>query len=239
MNCAPVVVGSGADYSDSRVDENFFDTLPDMFLANIPDAPRCASPPDGQTLEFPEPGNSVERNNVGQDVLVAPVVGNGAHCYAPLADGGGGGGSNGWSASQAAADSPISASPSTTTSTIPVTPIKASVPSPSSYTTSTSSTAFQSLPVLTTLVSACTSCDQPGSITCINATHFGICDINYCAIPQPVAAGTKCEDGVIVHQEAQKEKRDNLVGSNGRGGIVVRESNGRGRWRMRDMRKRN
>lgn len=121
MNCAPVVVGTGAgnvksNGSVSSAQDDFFDGLPDMFLANIPDVPECASPPSGQTMEFPEPGGSVERNNVGQDVFVAPVVAKGADCYAPLGGGGG-------SASQSVGAS--SASTLATTSTISVVPIQA------------------------------------------------------------------------------------------------------------------
>jgi len=233
MNCAPIVVGKSNVNTSAQ--DDFFDNLPDMFLANIPDVPGCASPPSGQTMEFPKPGVSVERNNVGQDVFVAPVVGDGADCYAPL----GGGGESVSHSVEASSVSTL-----TTTSTISVVPVPVqatrtlSSPSPSILSTAQSPPASSRSPTtpFTKIGIVCTPCDHPGALICIDATHFGICDVDNCAIPQPVAVGTICQNGAILSQGVKKEKRDVLVGSNGRGGVVVRERNGRGRWR--EMRRR-
>lgn len=59
-------------------------------------------------------------------------------------------------------------------------------------------------------------CGVPGIIICVGVNQFGLCDINYCAIPQALAAGTACTDGQIGYPPGypvaaaldQKDKRD-------------------------------
>ena len=52
MNCAPITVTGGSD------NDSFFDSLPDMFVANIPDT-ECTTP-EGKDIVFPDGGDSVE-----------------------------------------------------------------------------------------------------------------------------------------------------------------------------------
>lgn len=42
------------------------------------------------------------------------------------------------------------------------------------------------------------SCPRPGEFICIDAGHFGICDVDQCAISRDVAFGTMCLNGRIV-----------------------------------------
>ncbi|KAK5166608.1 uncharacterized protein LTR77_008151 [Saxophila tyrrhenica] len=41
------------------------------------------------------------------------------------------------------------------------------------------------------------SCSNPGGVVCIGSKSFGLCNINNCAVPQALAAGTHCEAGEI------------------------------------------
>lgn len=41
------------------------------------------------------------------------------------------------------------------------------------------------------------SCPTPGAIICVGQSQFGLCNIDYCAIPQALASGTTCASGVI------------------------------------------
>ncbi|KXT03419.1 hypothetical protein AC578_1578 [Pseudocercospora eumusae] len=44
------------------------------------------------------------------------------------------------------------------------------------------------------------ACDTPGSIICIGAGQFGLCDINNCAVPQALAGDTRCNANVIARR---------------------------------------
>jgi hypothetical protein len=41
------------------------------------------------------------------------------------------------------------------------------------------------------------SCSNQGGVVCIGSAQFGICDIDGCAVPQALAAGTQCSGGTI------------------------------------------
>ena len=41
-------------------------------------------------------------------------------------------------------------------------------------------------------------CTSPGSVICIDSGKFGLCDIDNCAVPQPLAAGTHCIGGQVL-----------------------------------------
>jgi hypothetical protein len=45
------------------------------------------------------------------------------------------------------------------------------------------------------------SCTNPGGVVCIGTTHWGLCDINNCAVPQALAAGTHCEGGKVLKRD--------------------------------------
>lgn len=68
MNCAPITVSGGAD------DLSYYDSLPNLFLANLPSSD-CEAP-ESQSLKVPNPGQFVMKSG---DELVEPV---GAKCKA-------------------------------------------------------------------------------------------------------------------------------------------------------------
>ena len=41
------------------------------------------------------------------------------------------------------------------------------------------------------------SCSNPGGVICIGNSQFGLCDVENCALPQALAAGTHCSGGTI------------------------------------------
>lgn len=51
------------------------------------------------------------------------------------------------------------------------------------------------------------ACPTPGALICVGSTQFGLCNINYCAVPQDLSDGTTCSDGVV-------SKRDVIRRSN-------------------------
>lgn len=59
------------------------------------------------------------------------------------------------------------------------------------------------------------SCSTPGQLVCIDSTSFGLCDIDNCAVPQSLAAGTQCKDGTVgaadAPQSSQKRRADKLL----------------------------
>jgi len=57
MNCAPVQVGSGASKASTKSVSTALSTLPDMFVANVPDT--SCSTAEGEDFEYPNPGNNV------------------------------------------------------------------------------------------------------------------------------------------------------------------------------------
>lgn len=197
MNCAPVSITGGAD------NQQFFEDLPPLFLANVPG--ECTT---GQgVFNIPNPGR------FGR-VLEQPLPGNEGSC--PKADlptfeggngsdsGSGGGGSSSSIAPPVPSASvpPVASSPPassgfiTQTQTAPVSPPSTSVvaaPAPSATNGGGSGTVVPP---------GGQACSPNGAIICFSPTSFGLC-ANGLAIPQPVAAGTTCNAGVISRRSAK------------------------------------
>lgn len=66
-------------------------------------------------------------------------------------------------------------------------------------TTFSYTSALSSAPIASagTCSSGHVACSTVGTIVCIGAESFGICNVNLCAVAQPLAAGTFCSNGVI------------------------------------------
>lgn len=212
MNCAPITLTGGSKPSKRDVyrkrQASALDSLPEIFLANIPDV-TCHTV-DSTDLKFPDPGNSVEQDKT----LLTPPTGPVAQCHAPLgAASGGGGGAISTSVAAAAAPSTstvlvATATPSpiiaaTTPATIPTYPsaaVSPSVPiSPVAAPVPTSSSAPS------TPTGSCPAGSQPCSgtgLTCIGTTQYGLCDLNSCMVPQPLALGTTCNNDAIVRKRS-------------------------------------
>lgn len=111
MNCAPLTVTGGAG------DSGLLDSLPDMFVANVGNG--CETE-HGTDVEYPNPGNDVDRFNGQTEAFKGPT---GSGCAAPSGGNGGGsgGGSNPAPTSAPSNDAPPSAQPtaSSTQASIP------------------------------------------------------------------------------------------------------------------------
>ena len=195
MNCAPVSITGGSDSTA------FFDSLPQMFVANIPG--ECTT--NNGVLNIPNPGRFGK-------VLEEPAKGSTGTCPSdnpdiiPVFEGDG---------------APV---PTYTNSTGPSTSPKVPPPTfttslPTTLQTVTRSSASLAAPVRPTpsgaapLVpppaptqqppqeapAAITSCSPDGKMLCMGTTHFGICDHGR-AVAQLLAAGTTCSDGVIARR---------------------------------------
>ncbi|QIX02274.1 hypothetical protein AMS68_007791 [Peltaster fructicola] len=210
MNCAPIEVSGGSDSKD------VFNSLPDMFVANIP-ATTCGTT-ENEDFVYPNPGDSVETRfstALGSKTL-------GSSCQTPTQ------GSNAGAQKPAVANSiPVSApsslptvsaaytqsaagsvaAPSTTVAALATTTTAVAIPT-------TTAAAVSVAPVATvstapssgnsTCASGSVSCPQPGSIICVSSSQFGLCDINNCAIVQAVALGTTCSGGVISRRSVDR-----------------------------------
>jgi len=76
MNCGPATITGEAG------DDSFFDSLPDMFTANIGGS--CGTPPS-KDIKFPNPGAALERLNGATDAFADPTGDCGAQVAAPAA----------------------------------------------------------------------------------------------------------------------------------------------------------
>ncbi|TKA29483.1 hypothetical protein B0A50_03496 [Salinomyces thailandicus] len=56
------------------------------------------------------------------------------------------------------------------------------------------------------------SCTSPGEVICIGSDQFGLCDSNKCAIPQALAAGTRCSNGAIVKRAVHPHALRHVAG---------------------------
>ncbi|KAK3057685.1 hypothetical protein LTR09_001869 [Extremus antarcticus] len=99
------------------------------------------------------------------------------------------------SGSVAAPSAPASAVPSAAPSEAAP---SSAAPAPSSYAPSPSGTSSSG-----SCANSAVACTNPGGVVCIGTAQFGLCNINNCAVPQALAAGTHCEAGEI-------RKRDNV-----------------------------
>lgn len=84
-------------------------------------------------------------------------------------------------------------------------PATGSSSDPSSGTSSSSSSASSS----GSCAAGSVRCSNPGALVCPDSQHYGICDIDNCAVIGSVAAGTQCKDGVIAY--ANTEASTNAV----------------------------
>lgn len=186
MNCAPVAITGGADEGDTT----FFDTLPQMFVANIPG--ECTT--NNGVLNIPNPGE------FGR-VLEQPASGSEGSCPkaagVPVFEGDGG-------AAVPSVPEPEPESAPTTTATT-TGPPAATQSQPSGFVTITTSvaTAHTTATILPAVPPSelqpavpAAGCSPDGAIICIGTTQFAICDHGR-AVPQALAAGTTCSNGVI------------------------------------------
>ncbi|KAK4500975.1 hypothetical protein PRZ48_006781 [Zasmidium cellare] len=165
------------------------DSFPDMFVGNLASVNQCPTK-ESTNLKFPKPGKYVTTKTEGNPYPLALPTGQGC--------GGGDGGSGSGSGANP---------PAQTSSAAPAPSSKAPAPAPSQPAPSSQVPAPSAAPAPSQGSGTCTDgtvpCPTPGKIICIDSTHFGTCDIDNCAVPQPVAPGTTCKAGKI----AKRRKR--------------------------------
>ncbi|KAK0616916.1 hypothetical protein B0T14DRAFT_389117, partial [Immersiella caudata] len=195
-NCAPVSITGGSS------DTTFFDSLPNMFVASIPGKPTCFDGTSG-ILNIPNPGRfgrvleppTIDTAGTCSNLTSPPVFeADGASAVPPL-------GNMPGPATTAQVPPPPPAAPSklpsSTRSTAPPQPPAPAAPSTLLTFTRSSGSSASSKTASPAGRVPCTANPNGGFLVCIGETHFEICD-NGLAIPQAVAAGTKCMGGVIV-----------------------------------------
>lgn len=211
MNCVAVDITGGSDNADMS-------DFPNIFLANLgPTYGGETARTPVQNLKFPDPGKYVTTKTAFTSTYTSAGVVHtvsSASAYPLLLPGDTAttaAGSYGAAPTSYAASSPTAA--------------------PTSYASAASS--YAAIPSLATAVSAapipsgtgsassgnntsgaCTngkvSCPTPGSIMCIDDKTFGLCNIDFCAIPQDVAAGTTCSNGVISKRDVVRRRSSRI-----------------------------
>lgn len=181
MNCINTEL-SGGDGSE-------MDTFPSLFVANMADVNQCATVEEKTTL-FPFPGKYVTKAPKYNYPAAVPA---GCEDIGAPASGNDGADSNSSPSPSPSASASSSASSSSTANT---------APTPSSSASSTSSTAAQpsaSGSGSSSSSGSCTNgklkCSKPGQIFCIGNTQWAECDVDNCAVPMSLAAGTQCKNG--------------------------------------------
>ena len=208
MNCAPVTITGGSD------DDAFFDTLPNMFVANIPDS-ECTTP-EGGDIVFPDGGDSVETDPAATlETSLPPACGAAA---APQPGSGADQETEQSSSQPAVPTVPSTSSPvaAPTVSVAPQPPFT-NISQPAASAPATMSTITvpvagdeqQTVPAssqVSSVVSAPSpsapsgdagGCGENGAIVCNGGDQFGICN-HGSVVWQAVAPGTACQGGAIV-----------------------------------------
>ena len=172
MVCAPITVTN-----PSGGDDGYYESLPNIAVANINNDPSCTGPPEDSCYQFQDPGKFLETNPCDNADPSAKqnYAKPGKVCTAPLSGGSG--------APPAPPSPPSNPSPPPT-GEFPPTPPAPAPPAPA--------------PAPPT--GGAPPCANPctgSSIQCIGANQFGQCS-NGCMTPMPVAAGMTCQNGQMV-----------------------------------------
>jgi len=243
MNCASIKVTGGTskreaaaneteEYSIPELSERATPNFPAMFVANVPTSD-CVTT-EGGSVEFPDPGTSVEKNagpfqaptgpkcgSAGVAAAAAPASGSSsgsgsssaspAASVAPSAAAGGASGSGSSSGapdSQAAAAAPSVAAPAASAIASP--PAVANGSAPNAASAKPSAAAAPAAPA--TAAGASTgSCSQPGQSICSpDSKQIGTCTSSNTVTWIPVAAGTKCSGGLMVMAGSKRSAKFRL-----------------------------
>jgi hypothetical protein len=233
MNCASVDITGGSG------DSKEMDDLPDLFLANLGSVSGYMKTQEGFNAEFPNPGKYVTARKAvttynGSDGVMHTISTAKSFLQATATYGG-----PGPSPYVASPPAIVSASFSAAlASNVIASPSNTAAPSVSDA-VSASASAVVVLPSIVPVPSAgadsgpsknstttsgeCSggkvSCPSPGNVMCVNETTFGICDIDNCAVPQAVSAGTTCVNNVIAKRKVVRRRssrlRRHVTGSHG------------------------
>lgn len=189
MNCAPLEITNGAS------DDTFFNSLPSMFIANIPG--ECTTV-EG-VLNIPNPGNSVQK-------LVAPDAAAIGTCGTGSSSPPTNSGSSSSAAAPAASSSAAAVfAPGASSAAAAPAPAATSSPAANSSPAETPAPAPDA-PSTSTPTADGVACTNEGGVVCMGTGYFGLCDHGY-AVKMMVSAGTQCVDGAVVRRG---EPRQNL-----------------------------
>ena len=220
MNCAAAEITGGSD------DTSFLDSLPEMFVANIPG--ECTT---GEgVLEIPNPGESVERHEESDPNSLGTCSsggsgGSGGGAITPPSNGAGSG-SDGSSDSNQGNNGPSrggsflpedDTDDADTVPADPAAPISAPIDSPPTGNAPVSEAPVNSPSVGNgQCAEGFIACPEPGRMVCEGTTSFGICDIDNCAKVMPLAFGSKCENGVVAESKVKRSVHGSLSANHGR-----------------------
>ncbi|KAL8805715.1 MAG: hypothetical protein Q9200_005316 [Gallowayella weberi] len=222
MNCAPITVTGGSKKRELEDGSHFNTTeelasdeifkrdaaYPDLFRANIGNG--CATEEGPNNLAFPNPGPVLVKAPgapvgppVGTCGKAAASSGSGSPAAPPAA---GSQGASGTAPTPASAPSPPAA-PSIVAIPPPGAAAATGSVAPSGNASSGSSSGGAAAPAPAAPAAPAApsgdSCSTPGQSVCSpDGTKIGTCDTNMKVIFMPVAAGTKCEGGIMVHAVA-------------------------------------
>lgn len=227
MNCVSVELSGGDGSGISR------DEYPSMFVANMASVNKCPTTAY-QAVKFPYPGKYVTTKTPSGDAASTAstyplalqtgpdCASDGAPINGAAATPTGYSGSSPSSAAPTGSTGPSSAAGSNTglvtiTTMRTVTggasksapaassaPVVSSAPVASSGPVASSAAPFATGSSLGSCADGKVACSSPGQVICVGSDQFGICNIDYCAIPQPLAAGTECSNGVIAKRSHVK-----------------------------------
>ncbi|KAK5999814.1 hypothetical protein QM012_005220 [Aureobasidium pullulans] len=227
MNCAAVDITGG---SDNATMEDF----PDMWTANMGAFSDYRSTSEQVNVKFPDPGKYVTTKTAFTSTytskgavytistakafpLAIPSVYSNGNSVWTSALGSSGAVPTSYAAGPgsytagSAASSPVTAptsyaaapSPYAAVPTLATSAGAAPMPSGTGYAGASNSTS-----------GSCSggkvSCPTPGQVICVDENTFGLCDIDYCAVPQAVAAGTTCSNNVVSKRDVVKRRNSRL-----------------------------
>lgn len=223
MNCAPITISGGSD------DDTVLDSLPELFVANI--LGECTT--EEGVFGYPNPGKYVTYGDAitpgaqgkcpaaasaGSSASSGSSSGSSTAASSPVASSSAAGTSLTYSAVRAGATSAAAADSDTTTvqatTMLSVYATSSAVASAYPLASGTASAAASgSTSSSGSCASGSVSCPTPGSIICIGTTQFGLCNIDNCAVPEALAAGTSCSGGTISKRDHVRRARSGRHGS--------------------------
>ncbi|KAG9376342.1 hypothetical protein A1F94_012889 [Pyrenophora tritici-repentis] len=213
MNCAPVQVGNGASKASTKSVSTALSSLPDMFVANVPDT--SCSTAEGEDFEYPNPGKNVITS--AEATPGSKISGAGCSTMTKM---GAGKGQLGSPQAPASNPSPSSApsygAPVASIAPAPGygAPVASSAPAPAA----SSPPAYAAPPASSPPAYAAPPVNSPptyggappassgptygappteGAVVCMGGNMFGLCN-HGCAVPQALANGMSCSGGVVV-----------------------------------------
>lgn len=219
MNCAPIQVGSGAGTASTASAASALSSLPDMFVANLPDT--SCSTAENEDFNYPDAGSNIVEGNgaalgdslkgAGCAVMTKLGAGNGQigtptevpSVSQPVSSQKPAATSAAYSAAPVASAAPIASAPpgvfAPGASPAPTQPTTTAAAKPTAVPAYSSAAAAQptgSTPS-TPASSDCTPCTNDGAVVCIGSKQFGLCNRG-CAVAQDLALGMVCTNGAVV-----------------------------------------